>query len=150
MYYLLVAKVAKKVPVSFFNPWMIASIVELLIILILIILLFKKKKKKPDDFYVGESIKEYKDAEVDFGNMFNSMFNASTLHDALKRKIHPDRFPNDEEKIKAECIEECGFLFNYYTDLFNRIRKDEIDLSILFKFIDVLKLTFQINLRCKT
>jgi Sec-independent protein translocase protein TatA len=100
MYYLLVAKVAKKVPVSFFNPWMIASIVELLIILILIILLFKKKKKKPDDFYVGESIKEYKDAEVDFGNMFNSMFNASTLHDALKKKIHPDRFPNDEEKIK--------------------------------------------------
>jgi hypothetical protein len=100
MHYLLVAKVAKKVPVSTLNPWMLVSIAELLMIVILIILLFKKKQKKPDDFYVGEDIKGYKDAEVDLGNMFNSMFNATTLHDALKKKIHPDRFPNDDEKIK--------------------------------------------------
>lgn len=100
MYNLLVAKVAKNLPVSTSNTWMLVSITELLIILILIYLLFKKKKKKPDDFYVGGSIKEYKDAEVDFGNMFNSMFNASALHETLKRKIHPDRFPNDPEKIK--------------------------------------------------
>lgn len=99
MYYLLVAKVVKKVPVSAFNPWILVSIAELLMIVLLAILLFKKKQKKPDEFYVGESIKGYKDAEVDFSNMFNSMFNASTLHDTLKRKIHPDRFPNDPEKI---------------------------------------------------
>jgi predicted RND superfamily exporter protein len=99
MLYLLVAEVAKKVPKTVINQWMIVSIIELLIIVILIILLFKKKQKKPDDFYVGESIKGYKDAEVDFGNMFNSMFNASAMHDSLKKKIHPDRFPNDPEKI---------------------------------------------------
>jgi hypothetical protein len=99
MYYLLVAEVAKKAPVTTINPWILVSIAEFLIIVILTILLFKKKQKKPDEFYVGESIKGYKDAEVDLGNMFNSMFNASILHDALKKKIHPDRFPNDVEKI---------------------------------------------------
>lgn len=104
MYYLLVAEVAKKIPVSTFNTWILVSIAELLIILILIILLIKKKQKKPDEYYVGESIKGYKDAEVDFGNMFNSMFNATTLHDALKKKIHPDRFPNDPEKIAIANI----------------------------------------------
>jgi Sec-independent protein translocase protein TatA len=99
MFYFLVAEVAKKVPVVVINNWMYISIAELLVIVVLGILLLKKKKKKPDDFFVGRSVKDYKDAEVDFGNMFNSMFNASTLHDSLKKKIHPDRFPNDPEKI---------------------------------------------------
>jgi hypothetical protein len=99
MYYFLVAEVAKKEPVVVINNWMYISIAELLVIVILGILLLKKKRNKPDDFFVGGSVKDYKDAEVDFGNMFNSMFNASALHDILKKKIHPDRFPNDPEKI---------------------------------------------------
>ena len=49
------------------------------------------------------------------------------------------KYKGNEEKIKEECIQECGFLYSYYTDLFNKIKNDEIDLSILFKFIDVLK-----------
>ena len=31
------------------------------------------------------------------------------------------------------------FLFNYYTDLYNKIRKNEIDVRILFQFIEVLE-----------
>ena len=27
----------------------------------------------------------------------------------------------------------------YYTDIYNKIRKDEIDVTILYKFLDVLK-----------
>lgn len=99
MYYILVAEVAKKVPVASFNKWLYVSTIELLIIVVLFILLLKKNQNKPDDFFVGESVKGYKDAELDLGNMFNSMFNASKLHDSLKKKIHPDRFPNDPEKI---------------------------------------------------
>lgn len=49
------------------------------------------------------------------------------------------KYRGNDEKIKEECIQECGFLYSYYTDLFNKIKNDEIDLSILFKFIDVLK-----------
>jgi len=44
-----------------------------------------------------------------------------------------------QEDIYAECAAECTFLFTYYTDIFNKIRKDEIDLSILYSFFDVLQ-----------
>jgi hypothetical protein len=46
---------------------------------------------------------------------------------------------DDEDALNLEAMTECNFLFTYYTDLYNKIRKDEIDLKILFQFIDVLK-----------
>jgi len=49
------------------------------------------------------------------------------------------KYRGDDEKIYNECISECNFLFTYYTDIFNKIRKDEIDIGILNKFLDVLR-----------
>ena len=46
---------------------------------------------------------------------------------------------NDMDALNMECMINCSFLFNYYTDLYNKIRKDEIDMSILFQFIEVLE-----------
>ena len=34
----------------------------------------------------------------------------------------------------------CQFLFNNYMDIFNKVKKEEINLSTLWKFLDVLKL----------
>jgi hypothetical protein len=36
-------------------------------------------------------------------------------------------------------MSECNFLSTYYTDIYNKIRKDEIDLKILYKALDVLR-----------
>jgi hypothetical protein len=49
------------------------------------------------------------------------------------------KYRGDDQKIYEECAAESNFLFTYYTDLFNKIRKDEIDIGILNKFIDVLR-----------
>lgn len=49
------------------------------------------------------------------------------------------KYRDDPEKIHMECMHECNFLFTYYTDIYNKIRKDEMDVNILFKFLDVLK-----------
>ena len=49
------------------------------------------------------------------------------------------KFKGDDAKIHEECINECNFLFTYYTDIYNKVRKDEIDIAILNKFLDVLK-----------
>jgi hypothetical protein len=49
------------------------------------------------------------------------------------------KFRGDDTKIHEECVGECNFLFTYYTDIYNKIRKDEIDIGILNKFLDVLK-----------
>jgi len=47
-------------------------------------------------------------------------------------KSNPTSFDN-------MCVSRCNFLFNRYTDIFNKVKKDEIDLAILFQFLDVLK-----------
>ena len=52
----------------------------------------------------------------------------------LKAKYH-----DDQENVHLEGMAECNFLFTYYTDIYNKIRKDEIDLKILFRAFDVLR-----------
>tara|TARA_B110000967_G_scaffold190488_1_gene215246 strand:+ start:12109 stop:12621 length:513 start_codon:yes stop_codon:yes gene_type:complete len=37
------------------------------------------------------------------------------------------------------CSDKCNFLFTHYTDIFNRVKKDEIDLQILNKLLTVLR-----------
>lgn len=49
------------------------------------------------------------------------------------------KYLDESEKVHLEGMAECNFLFTYYTDLYNKIRKDEIDLNILFKAFDVLR-----------
>jgi hypothetical protein len=49
------------------------------------------------------------------------------------------KYRDDESKMAEECVNECGFLYTYYTDIFNRVKKDEIDIGILNKFLDVLR-----------
>jgi len=49
------------------------------------------------------------------------------------RKSNPDEF-------NEVCQKECNFLFNHYTDIFNKIIKDEIDLRIMTKLLICLKL----------
>jgi hypothetical protein len=47
--------------------------------------------------------------------------------------------PSVMEQLVIEAMSECSFLCSYYTDIYNKIRKDEIDLNILFRFIDILE-----------
>lgn len=49
------------------------------------------------------------------------------------------KYPDDSEKVHLEGMAECNFLFTYYTDIYNKIRKDEINLKILFNALDVLR-----------
>ena len=49
------------------------------------------------------------------------------------------KYRGDNEKIAQECMNESNFLFTYYTDIFNKVKKDEIDINLLHKFLDILK-----------
>ena len=49
------------------------------------------------------------------------------------------KYIDDLDSLHLEGMVDCSFLFTYYTDLYNKIRKDEIDLKILFKALDVLR-----------
>ena len=49
------------------------------------------------------------------------------------------KYRNDPAKIDRECVTQCGFLYSCYTDIFNKVKKDEIDLTTMNKFLNVLE-----------
>ena len=53
-------------------------------------------------------------------------------------EIKRDAENSDAESLDDLLAAECGFLFTNYTDIFNKVRKDEIDLAILYRLLDVL------------
>lgn len=73
-----------------------------------------------------ELIRQLKHSNIMRGELNNMLY--------LKTK-----YRDDPEKIHLECMNECNFLFTYYTDIYNKIRKDEIDITILNQFLDVLE-----------
>lgn len=44
------------------------------------------------------------------------------------------------EQFKEKCAQEAPFLFNNYTDIFNKMVNDELDLTIMTKMLVILKL----------
>jgi uncharacterized sporulation protein YeaH/YhbH (DUF444 family) len=80
------------------NYWMLLALLEFLVI---VFLFFKNRKiKKPETFFVNTETKEAKKADIDLGGLFQNIGKSRELHNILKKKIHPDRFPNDPHKIE--------------------------------------------------
>lgn len=44
--------------------------------------------------------------------------------------------PGEFDKM---CVSQCQFLFNNYTDIFNKIKTDTLNLTIMDKFLNILK-----------
>lgn len=47
---------------------------------------------------------------------------------------------SNSEYFLEKCKLECPFLYNNYTDIFNKLIKGEIDLTIMTKLLTILKL----------
>lgn len=65
-------------------------------------------------------------------NDFRKMDNLKTTHKDMRIL--------DNEKFQQICQRECSFLFTNYSDIFNRLIKDELDLTIMTKLLTILKL----------
>lgn len=46
---------------------------------------------------------------------------------------------SDPEEFANMCQKECFFLFTNYTDIFHKIMKNELDLNIMNRMLDVLQ-----------
>tara|TARA_Y100001970_G_C14257529_1_gene876576 strand:- start:5134 stop:5631 length:498 start_codon:yes stop_codon:yes gene_type:complete len=55
----------------------------------------------------------------------------------LKKK-YANLYKNNLDSFQKICVEECQFLFNTYTDIFNKIIKNEIDMNLLLQLINIL------------
>jgi hypothetical protein len=42
-------------------------------------------------------------------------------------------------QVEPECIQQANFLYTNYTMIFNRLLRDQLDVSILYSFLEVLK-----------
>jgi hypothetical protein len=69
---------------------------------------------------------------VPMRNDIRTMDTLKTAHSEMRRS-KPDEF-------KALCQSKCSFLYNNYTDIFNKMISDELDLTIMTKILTVLKL----------
>lgn len=56
----------------------------------------------------------------------------------LKQKYSRLLLSNPNE-FDAICIKQCSFLFNNYTDLYNKIKNNTLNLNILDTFLNILK-----------
>ena len=72
--------------------------------------------------------------------LIRELKHSETLRNDVKTLIMlKNKHVSDPDTLLNESINQCNFLFTYYTDIYNKIRKDELDLDILFQFLDVLK-----------
>ena len=46
---------------------------------------------------------------------------------------------NKPELFDEMCVSQCNFIFSHYTDIFNKVKKDEMNLEILAELLTVLK-----------
>ena len=57
---------------------------------------------------------------------------------ALKQK-YSRLSQSNPTQFDTMCVSQCNFLFNNYMDIFNKIKKDELNLKILYQFLDILE-----------
>lgn len=50
------------------------------------------------------------------------------------------KYPGSQNKefFKQSCLKQCSFLFNNYTDIYNKLTKNELNIAILLDFVNVL------------
>lgn len=79
--------------------------------------------------------------------------NVEDVTEEIRAKKHSDLIRRDVVKmielkkkysrlnksLETIIMKNCSFLFMNYTDIYNKVYKDEIDLNILGKFLDILK-----------
>ena len=56
----------------------------------------------------------------------------------LKKK-YTRLIQTNPKQFESMAVSRCSFLFTNYTDIYNKVYKDEIDINILWQFLNVLE-----------
>lgn len=70
---------------------------------------------------------------------------SSIIRDEVKilesfKKENKEMYKDNFDKFDSLAVEKCQFLFNNYTDIYNKVIKNELNLDLLNKFLDALSL----------
>ena len=84
---------------------------------------------------------EYVDNTENIRNLKHSVLIRDSIRTIEQLKTSEFLFrKTDNEGFIELCRSECRFLFDNYTDIFNKVVKDELDLQIMTKLLMVLKM----------
>ena len=91
---------------------------------------------------LNRMIKEYNPEETT--EKIRSLKHSKLIADDVEkmvvfRKKYQRLSKTNKEQYKQMARTYCGFLYNNYTNIFNRLLKDELNLQILANFLSVLK-----------
>jgi len=56
------------------------------------------------------------------------------------KNTHADMKSTDKNNFISLCQKECQFLYTNYTDIFNKLINDELDLTIMTQLLTILKM----------
>jgi len=86
-------------------------------------------------------------SEMDCGDNTENIRNAKqsvVLRDEIRKlelfKQNNQGLRNAPERFKESAMNECPILYNNYMDIFNKVLNDELDLDIMSKLLQILKM----------
>ena len=92
--------------------------------------------------HLDKMIKEFDAA--DNTNKIQSLRHSRKIKDNVEKLLNLKKKYSrmmliDRPKFDKLLISHCNFLWNNYTNIFNRLLKDEIDVNILYAFVEKLR-----------
>jgi hypothetical protein len=70
----------------------------------------------------------------------SSKIHADILRMEELKREHSDLLKSKYDEFRLLCQTECVFLYNNYMDIFNKVLKDELDLTIMAGLLTALKM----------
>jgi transcriptional regulator with AAA-type ATPase domain len=75
----------------------------------------------------------------DCTNEIRAKKHSSLIKSDVDRMLHLKKTHGNIGSLDEMIDRECSFLFMNYTDIFNKLKKDELNVCTLFEFLEVLK-----------
>lgn len=113
------------------NWWLVLAVIEFGVILLLLYKFRSQKRVEFDETF--NELKTARSSEIDMDNLMNSIHGSRDLYKELSRKCHPDRFQNEELRIKADAIfQEISKSRRDYQKLDTLKKRASLELGVTF------------------
>ena len=72
-------------------------------------------------------------------DIIRNLKHSSQLRENVSTMLNLKKQHSSNQDFLESAIRDCYFLYLNYTDIFNKLKNEEIDVDILYQFLDVLQ-----------
>lgn len=80
-----------------------------------------------------------KNNTIDNTGKIRELKHSNKIRDDINKLNNIINSTNDKNEIDKQAQKECFFLFLNYTIIYNKLIKNELDLNIMYEFLDILE-----------